>query len=253
MGVRTWTVPGYTEVSELDGARGTGGAGRAALATHTATGALVAIRYLADDRRHDEVWLATYRADNRLLAAVDSPHLVGLYEYVESADGAATVREYVDGVALSDLIAARRLRPEAALTVLKGALLGLLAADAAGVQCRYAPAGVLIDRDGRTKLTDGAGDVAEGPLTADVAAAFATFLECLPGSATAPAAARLPSRLRSLVAPAAAGHGVALLAELDTAARAAYGVDWESAGRRRLAHDVARLQARLPRPSRPGR
>ena len=233
--MHTWTVPGYTEVSELHRT----GSGRTALATHTATGALVAIRYLADEYRADEAWLARFRDDTRRLATVDSPHLVGLYEYVESADGAATVREHVDGVALPELLAAGRLRPEAALTVLKGALSGLLAAHAAGVrQCRFDPAGVLVDRHGRTRLTDGPAEVPATAPADDVAAAFAAFVGWLPKG--------LPKPLRGLSRPGAAGDGPALLAELEAAARAGYGPDWEAAGHRRLARDVAGR----PRPGR---
>jgi serine/threonine-protein kinase len=258
-------VPGYTELGppgaggpdrggpDRDGSeRGVsksgsnrGRPGRAATTTtpltvparHTATGARVAIHYLADDRRLDDAWLAAYREDTRLLAELDSPHVVGLYEYVESADGAATVHEYVDGVTLADLAGAGKpMKPEAALSVLKGALLGLTAARAAGVRrCRFSRAGVLIDGDGHTRLADDADDPAEHPPAEDVSAAYSTVLECA-------ALARLPKPLRRLEAAGTTGDGAALLAELDSAARAAYGADWEAKGRSQLAQAVDRLR-----------
>jgi eukaryotic-like serine/threonine-protein kinase len=230
--VRTWTVPGYTEVDELRA----DASDRATLATHTATGARVAIRYLADDRRLEEAWLAAYRDDTRLLAELESPHVVGLYEYVESADGAATVHEYVDGVTLAELADGKPMGPEMALSVLKGVLLGLTAALAAGVRrCRFSPATVLIDGDGHTRLTDSADGVAERAATEEVAAFFATFQK-LAGLT------RLPKPLRRLESAASAGDGAALLAELDAAAGAAYGPDWEVKGRRQLARSVDRVR-----------
>jgi serine/threonine-protein kinase len=230
-------VPGYTELRPP----GTGGSDRAVLATvparHTATGARVAIRYLTDDRRLDDAWLAAYREDARLLAELDSPHVVGLYEYVESADGAATVHEYVDGVTLADVAGAGRpMKPEAALSVLKGALLGLTAARAGGVRrCRFSRAGVLIDGDGHSRLTDDVDDPAGRPPAEDVTAAYRAVLECAPF-------AKLPKPLRALEAPGTSGDGAALLAELDGAARATYGADWEAKGRRQLAQSVDRVR-----------
>ena len=74
---------------------GHNGGSRTVLATHSATGLQVAIRYFGEDR--DEAALADCRESARQVVAVESPNIAGLYEYVESHDGAATVREYVDG------------------------------------------------------------------------------------------------------------------------------------------------------------
>lgn len=236
--MRTWTVPGYTEV-------GSAGVetvdGYLVLATHNGTDVRVTIRYLAEERRREERWLARYRDRARRLADLDSPYLAGLYEYVEVADGAATVEEYVDGVALPSLLARGRLGPEPVLTVLKGVLLGLVAADAVGASGGFEAREVLIDRAGHVKLTgfgtdtttDEANVGATGRSLADAAtAAFMTVRASLPD--------RLPKPLRPLGSLSAAGDVNALLGGLDAAAVATWGSGWEATGREQLARAVAR-------------
>ncbi|HST82853.1 MAG TPA: protein kinase [Kineosporiaceae bacterium] len=200
--VSQWTVPGYADSREL----GSGASGRVVLATHEGTGTPVAIKYLNDTMRRDGSFLAGFRAEARLLNTFTSPYVVRLYEYVEDARGAAIVMELVDGIPLRALLRQEGpTGPEAALTVLKGSLLGLAAAHAAGVVHRdYKPDNVLVAADGSSILVDfgiavpvgEAPDVSgtppymapeqwmgypAGPAT-DVYAATATFFECLTGA-----------------------------------------------------------------------
>ncbi|MFF3326691.1 protein kinase [Streptomyces sp. NPDC002889] len=199
--MNVWSVPGYTESREL----GSGGCGRVVLAVHDATGVPVAIKYLNGRLRTDAAFVQEFRAEARLLGDLDSPHVVGLYEYVEAPHGAAIVMELVDGIALRALLLREGATgPEAALVVLKGSLLGLAAAHRAGVVHRdYKPENVLVAADGSSKLVDfgiaaGRGStpgVAGTPAymapeqwngepaspAADVYAATATFYECLTG------------------------------------------------------------------------
>ncbi|MER7048527.1 serine/threonine-protein kinase [Streptomyces jumonjinensis] len=196
-----WRVPGYTESREL----GSGTSGRVVLAVHDATGVPVAVKYLADRLRRDPAFVRGFRDEARLLGGLGSSHVVGLYEYVEAPDGAAIVMELVDGIALRALLRQEgSTGPEAALSVLKGSLLGLAAAHRAGVVHRdYKPENVLVSADGSSKLADfgiatGHGSTAEVAGTppymapeqwqgepaspaADVYAATVTFYECLTG------------------------------------------------------------------------
>src|SRR5262249_4443395 len=140
MGVGEWTVPGYAHVREL----GRNGGGRTVLATHSATGLPVAIRYLAEDG--DETRLAECRESARMVVDITSDNIAGLYEYVESGDGVAMVREYVDGASLREILKASGVGMAAALSVLRAGLLGLVAAHAKGVTHRgYKPENVLVD------------------------------------------------------------------------------------------------------------
>ena len=196
-----WAVPGYTALREL----GTGGFGRVVLARHDATGTLVAIKYLKADLLDDPGFSVMFRSEAEVLASLDDPNVVRLYEYVESPSGAAIVMELVDGASLRQILAHQgQTTPEAALVVLQGSLLGLAAAHQRGIVHRdYKPENVLVNGDGVSKLTDfgiavrtgdqpyAAGTIAYaapeqmggGPATpaADVYAATATFYECLTG------------------------------------------------------------------------
>jgi hypothetical protein len=196
-----WGVPGYTGVKAL----GSGGFGEVVLARHDASGTLVAIKYLRRELLADAGFAELFRAEAAVLASLDDPNVVRLYEYVESPAGAAIVMELVDGVCLREILVRQgATTAEAALVVLQGSLLGLAAAHRRGVVHRdYKPENVLIDGAGVSKLTDfgiaaRAGDspVPAGTMryappeqfggspatpASDVYAATATFYECLTG------------------------------------------------------------------------
>lgn len=199
---REWTVPGYQHVQEL----GSGASGRVVLALHEASGRSVAIKYLAPRLLSDMRFVERFRAEARLLAGLSDPHLVQFLDYVESPEGAAIVMELVGGVSLRAILDRNPvLEPEAALVLLKGSLLGLAAAHAAGVVHRdYKPGNVLVPAEGDSKLADfgiavpvGANPGFAGtpaymapeqwvrgtpsPAT-DVYAATVVFVECLAGA-----------------------------------------------------------------------
>ena len=196
-----WNVPGYTGLKAL----GSGGFGDVVLARHDGSGTLVAIKYLRRNLLSDPRFAEMFRGEAAVLASMDDPHVVRLYEYIESPSGAAIVMELVEGVSLRQILARQgATTPEAALVVLLGSLLGLAAAHARGVVHRdYKPDNVLVDGDGASKLTDfgiaaRAGDrptpggtlayappeqFADGKASpaGDVYAATATFFECVTG------------------------------------------------------------------------
>ena len=67
-----------------------------------------------------------FRGEATVLASLDDPNVVRLYEYVESPAGAAIVMELVGGVPLRAILTLQgKTTPEAALVVLLGSLLGL--------------------------------------------------------------------------------------------------------------------------------
>ena len=199
--VAGWGVPGYTGLKAL----GSGGFGDVVLARHDESGTLVAIKYLRADLLSDSRFAEMFRGEAAVLASMDDPHVVRLYEYIESSSRAAIVMELVEGVSLRQILERQGgTTPEAALVVLQGSLLGLAAAHARGVVHRdYKPDNVLVDGDGTSKLTDfgiaaRAGDrsvrggtlayappeqFADGSASpaGDVYAATATFFECLTG------------------------------------------------------------------------
>ncbi|WP_333755745.1 serine/threonine-protein kinase [Streptomyces sp. IBSBF 3352] len=289
MSTRTWEVPGYTGSLEL----GSGASGRVVLAVHQETGVPVAVKYLSESLRTRPGFVHDFRAEARLLGGLESPYVTGLYEYVESPQGAAIVMELVDGVSLRTLLTRQGpLTPEAALVVLKGSLLGLADAHQVGVVHRdYKPENVLVLPDGTSKLVDFGiavdagtdGGVAGTPSymapeqwtgapaspAADVYAATATFFECLTGHkpfagdniaelalrhVEAPVPAEeAPEPVRDLVRRGLAkdpeqrpARAAEFVRELEAAAGAGYGPEWEERGRGRLAALVALLPLLLP-------
>ncbi|MFG2057556.1 protein kinase [Micromonospora sp. NPDC048930] len=198
-----WQLSGYTPVRRL----GAGASGSVMLATHDATGTPVAIKYLVRAIGDDPSFRTAFRQEARLLGEIDDPHVSRLYEYVESAEGAAIVMELVNGVSLRQMLREHGpTTPESALCVLKGSLAGLAAAHAHGVVHRdYKPENVLVTGEGLSKLADFgiAMPIGEGSDTTvsgtprymapeqwtgapagpacDIYAATATFFECLTG------------------------------------------------------------------------
>ena len=151
--VAEWGVPGYTELKAL----GSGGSGDVVLCkAPTPFGTLVAIKYMQHRLLADPRWAQMFRGEAEVLASLEDRNIVRLYEYVESASGAAIVMELVDGVSLREILAHQgATTPEAALVVLQGSLLGLAAAHQRGVVHRdYKPENVLVNGEGVSKLTD---------------------------------------------------------------------------------------------------
>jgi serine/threonine-protein kinase len=268
-------VPGFTQLTVL----GEGGFGRVVLARHDATSRVVAIKYLAAT---DEPSRAHFRHEAAILRRVSSQHVARLYEFVETKAGAAIVMEAVPGVSLKEILARHgTLAPEAALAILKGSLLGLAAAHAAGTVHRdYKPGNVLVQPNHQSKLVDfgiallsghsglSSGTPAYmapeqwqgGPATpaTDVYAATCVFFLCVTGfrpftdsdterlrhahQFVPPPVEQVPEQLRGLVARGMAkdvtrrpAGAAAFVAELEAAAVAGYGTDWEPTGWQRLA------------------
>jgi len=196
-----WNVPGYTELRAL----GSGGFGDVMLARHNASGILVAIKYLRRELLADQGFAEMFRGEAAVLASLEDPNVVRLYEYVESPSGAAIVMELIEGVSLREILAHQgSTTAEAALVVLQGSLMGLAAAHLRSVVHRdYKPENVLVNGDGVSKLTDFGLAVRSGDRPApagtlmyvapeqiegapaspagDVYSATATFYECITG------------------------------------------------------------------------
>ncbi|GAA3199466.1 serine/threonine-protein kinase [Actinocorallia longicatena] len=142
----------YTELREL----GRGAQGRVVLARRASSADLVAIKYLAPELMVDHAHLSEFQREAGILAQVTNPHVAKIHQYIQTDDQAAIVMEAVEGVSLKRLLKEHgSLDPEAALTVLKGSLLGLNAAHEKGIVHRdYKPANVMVTEAGESKLID---------------------------------------------------------------------------------------------------
>ncbi|WP_344838541.1 serine/threonine-protein kinase, partial [Actinocorallia longicatena] len=186
-------LDGLIEIGTL----GSGAQGRVALA-RDAEGRTVAVKY-----SYGEVTDA-FREEARMMARLRHPNVVEILGFEERPDGAAIIMEAVPGAPLSELLDRHgALPPEAALSVLRGSLLGLCAAHDIGVVHRdYKPSNVMVTAEGESKLVDfgiavfaGGGGRSGTPAymapeqwaggaaspATDVYAATCVFVECVAG------------------------------------------------------------------------
>jgi serine/threonine-protein kinase len=208
--------------------------------------------------------LDQWRNEARVLAALNHPNVVAVYELQASDTRAAIVEEWVEGATLSAVLTQHgRLETQQAMAVARGALRGLAYAHGQGVvHGDVSPSNVIVDLDGESRLIDfglasggaassagssggtpafRAPEVLAGPPTAasDVYSSAAVFAMLLRGeSSLVPASEGVPDPIRGVLDKALnpdpsrrypdAG---AFLAALEEAAQSRYGpVWWSTAG-----------------------
>ena len=117
---------------------------------------VVAVKVLPAAQAHTVVSMQRLRLEAHNSARLRHPHVVTLLDYGEDGGAGVLVMEYVDGEALSAVLAREKtLPPEEVATILAQAARGLHAAHAAGVIHRdVKPSNLLITGAGFVKLTD---------------------------------------------------------------------------------------------------
>ncbi|MDQ3466568.1 MAG: serine/threonine protein kinase, partial [Actinomycetota bacterium] len=119
-------------------------------------GRLVAIKELSPALLSAPGFLERFRAEAQMLAGLDDPHVVRLYDYVEEPHRAFLVQEWVEGAPLTAVLDRHgRLTAEQSLGVIRGGLLGLAHAHQRGLVHRdVSTANILLDGAGVSKLVD---------------------------------------------------------------------------------------------------
>jgi serine/threonine-protein kinase len=147
---------GRRDAYEIDRTLGGGSTGQVYLGRHLELQRLVAIKELAPALAQDPAFLDRFRGEAAVMGQLDHPNCVRVFEFVEDDDAPWLVCEYIDGASLDKVAeAARRLTPEQALAVVKGALTGLAYAHSLGLVHRdVKPANLIADREGISKLAD---------------------------------------------------------------------------------------------------
>jgi hypothetical protein len=133
----------------------------------------VAIKELGAAMVADPAFLEAFRGEARIMARLDHPNCVKIFDFLELGGRAFLVSEYIDGASLRAVVqGSGQLTPQQSLGVLKGSLMGLGHAHHLGLVHRdIKPENILADREGTSKLADfgqsyfGAGPGAAGGLT----------------------------------------------------------------------------------------
>ena len=133
----------------------------------------VAIKELGGQMASDPAFLAGFREEARIMAYLDHPNCVKVFDFLELGGRAFLISEYIDGASLRAVVlGSGQMTPQQSLGVLKGSLGGLGHAHHLGLVHRdIKPENILADRDGTSKLADfgqsyfGVGPGAAGGLT----------------------------------------------------------------------------------------
>lgn len=145
------TVRGY----ELRDKIGEGASGVAYLAYQPAVGREVAVKVIRPELANDPAFIRRFEAEAQLVARLEHPHIVPLYDYWREPDAAFLVMRMVKSGSLADVLEQRALTSAEAVRVAGQVGGALHAAHGHGVVHRdVTPANVLIDHVGNAYLAD---------------------------------------------------------------------------------------------------
>ena len=144
-------LPAY----EMGGELGRGGWGVVLAGRHRQLGRNVAIKQLPRAFGADPGVRARFVAEARLLASLDHPHIVPVFDYVESGGLCLLVMEMLPGGSLWDRFTTVGVSPEAACALVLATCAGLRAAHQRGILHRdVKPENLLFSESGVVKITD---------------------------------------------------------------------------------------------------
>jgi eukaryotic-like serine/threonine-protein kinase len=133
---------------------GSGGMADVWLAADTELDRQVALKVLHENFARDREFVERFRREASSAAGLQHPNVVGVFDRGRYGDTYYIAMEFVDGSSLRDLVAAG-MEPHEAVEVTRQVLDGAEFAHERGIVHRdLKPANVLIDRSGRTRVTD---------------------------------------------------------------------------------------------------
>ena len=140
---------------ELLESLGRGGFGTVYRASDTALGREVAVKVLHPQLMVDPGFVERFRNEARLVAGLEHPNLVTVYDLGESEGRAYLVMRYLPGKSLRERLQNGPIPFNEALGILKQVAAGLLAAHARGIIHRdIKPENILFTEDGQAVISD---------------------------------------------------------------------------------------------------
>ncbi len=167
-------VGGY----RIEGTLGRGGMGVVYEATQFSLDRRIALKALRPELTDDPAFIERFRREGRLQASFDHPHVIDVYEALETDEGVFLAMRMQRGATLAQLLRNGELDGPRALRLLRHVAEGLDAAHAAGLVHRdVKPANVLVSDDddaylgdfGLTKAGDGTEVTGTGGMIGTVA------------------------------------------------------------------------------------
>jgi serine/threonine protein kinase len=134
---------------------GAGGMGVVYAGVHRTLGRHVAIKQLPAEMVHKPGMGSRFDREAKVLASLDHPHIVPVYDYVRTAHDSLLVMEKLDGGTVFDRSHGRGITPDAVCAIILATLAGLHAAHDAGVlHLDVKPKNLLFTRQGTLKVAD---------------------------------------------------------------------------------------------------
>ncbi|WP_327144463.1 serine/threonine-protein kinase [Nocardia sp. NBC_01327] len=144
-------LPGY----DIGGQIGRGGCGVVLAGTHRGLQRRVAIKQIPPQFADDMQVRRRFVAEARVMAALDHPHVVPVYDYVEHEDLCLLVLEYLPGGTVENRFITAGFEATAAVAVALSCAAGLDAAHRHGILHRdVKPSNLMFAANGTLKLTD---------------------------------------------------------------------------------------------------
>jgi serine/threonine protein kinase len=144
-------LPGY----EIDGEIARGGFGVVLLGTHLRLQRKVAVKVLPAEVAADADIRRRFAAEARIMADIDHPHVVRIYDYVEDEDLCLFVMEYLPAGTVQSRLSSPGFDATSAIAVALACASALDAAHSKGVLHRdVKPANLMFADNGTIKLTD---------------------------------------------------------------------------------------------------
>ena len=134
---------------------GAGAFGSVHRAFQPQVGREVAVKVIRPALANDPEFIRRFEAEAQLVARLEHPHIVPLYDFWREPEGAYLVMRYLRGGSLRERLAQNPLAPEEAARLLDQVAPALAAAHRLGVVHRdVKPANVLFDEEGNAYLSD---------------------------------------------------------------------------------------------------